>query len=304
MLETLFSTLKRDEKTKEPVFSIIIPCKNEGENIRNTIDSIKENTDKDSYEIIVVDDGSDDGCCDFLRNCPEEGVTLVNPGERTGQARHIGTENAKGNIYVFCDAHIFVENDWLEKLAETLATPGINAVSPVFRNLDNEGLTWAGLTYRKNMKMGWLPNPGTLVPVPVLPRGCLAITRETFDAVGRFDKGFRMYAYGNVEFTMKLWLSGLGAYIDPRVTVRHILRDHISYPQNYVDIHYNLLRMAFLHFNQSRLNKIISQIKHKDYFPEIFTDVILSDALEQRNQHFANRVNDDDWFMNKFNIQL
>ncbi len=289
---------------REILVSIIIPCKNEGENIRHTINSIKENSGAISYEIIVVDDASDDGCCDFLREQKVAGVILVNTaGVHANRARNIGAENARGDIYIFCDAHIFVAKGWLEKLAETLAVPGIDAVSPGIKPHDYAGPdSWGGLTWKANMEMAWLPVSGNIYPVPVLTAGCLAIKRTVFDAVGGFEKGFRVYGFEDVEFTLKLWLFGFGAYINPDVTYLHIFRNAHSYLISGADIHYNLLRLAFLHFNQSRLSKIIAQIKNNPYFPDIFTDMVLSDAPKLRKEYFDRRVYDDDWFVQKFNI--
>lgn len=284
--------------------SIIIPCKNEGDNIRHTISSIKENSGKTPYEIIVVDDASEDGCCDFLRNKRREGVTLLTgTGVYANRARNMGAENAAGDIFVFCDAHIFVERDWLEKLAETLTIPGVDAVSPCIKyHHGNDHNKWGGLTWEADMNMKWLPGPDTLTPVPVLTAGCIAVTREAFETVGGFENGFRVYGFEDVEFTLKLWLFGLGAYIDPRVAYRHIFRDAHPYHISGADLNYNLLRLAFLHFSPSRLSKAIALIKNNPHFAEIFTDMILSDAPERRKAYFARRVYDDGWFIQIFNI--
>lgn len=288
---------------KEPLVSIIIPCKNEGQNIRHTINSIRENSGNIPYEIIVVDDGSGDGCCNYLRNTEETLVTLITtPGVHGNRARNIGAENARGDIFIFCDAHIFVEKDWLEKLTGALTKPGIDAVSPGIKPHDSEGPAWGGLTWEDNMVMKWLLTSQGYTPMPVLPRCCLAVTRKAFEAVGGFENGFRVYGFEDVEFTLKLWLFGFGAYINPEVTIRHVFRTVLPYPVKSADIDYNLLRLAFLHFNQSRLGKVMAILKKKAYFEEIYSEVIISDAPERRGAYLAQRVYDDDWFIQKFNI--
>ncbi len=290
---------------KDPLISIIIPCKNEGENIRQTINSIRENSDRTPHEIIVVDNASNDGCCDFLRNGKEEGIILVTiPDVHVNLAKNTGAKNAAGDIYVFCDPHVLVEKDWLQKLADTLSLPGIDAVSPGIKSPDKEQASVGGLTFDSNLNVKWLPRPGDISPVPVLPRSCLAVTKKTFEAVKGFDPGFRFYGYDDVEFTVKLWLFGFGAHLNPKVTISHIFRGFRPCALNIADLHFNLLRTAVLHFNQSRLSGIFAKIKNAPYFNEIFTDVILSDAPEQRRTYGEQRVNNDDWFMQKFNIAL
>lgn len=288
---------------KEPLVSIIIPCKNEGENIRHTINSIKENAGPTPFEIIVVDDGSADGCCDYLRSSPETGVTLLTtPGVFGNRARNTGVTKAGGDIFVFCDAHIFVEKDWLEKLAGALAGPGIDAVAPGIKPHDSEGAAWGGLTWGSSMVMKWLAAAPGLTPVPVLPRSCLAVTRRAFEAVGGFESGFKVYGFEDVEFTLKLWLFGFGAYTASEATVGHLFRNVRPYTVKSEDMDYNLLWLAFLHFNQGRLGKIIASLKRKPNFAEIYADVMTGDAPERRKDYLARRVYDDDWFMQKFNI--
>lgn len=288
----------------DPLVSIIIPCKNEGENIRHTITSIRENSGQTPYEIIVVDDASNDDCCDFLINGQIEGVTLVPAtGVHANRARNMGADRARGQYFVFCDAHIFVEKDWLEKILEVLQKPGVDALSPCIKPHDYLGTAlWGGLTWEPDMSMRWLPNHGVLTPVPVLTAGCLAIGRETFHAVGGFDKKFKVYGMEDVEFTLKLWLFGYQAYVTSEVTYRHIFRSAHPYPVKYEDIHHNLLRIAFLHLNKERISKIIGQIKSHPHFSGVLADLVLSNILADRLDYLARRKFDDDWFLQKFNI--
>lgn len=297
--------LKRGGEMKDPLISIIIPCKNEGENVLNTINSIREKSGSTSCELVVVDDASDDGCCDFLRERKKDGVTLINTKSNHADiARNAGAETADGDIFVFCDPHIFVENNWLETLTDTLTVPGIDAVSPRLKPLDDETVSAGGLTWGADLALRWLPGSDGIIAVPVLPKSCLAITREAFEAVAGFDEGFHAYGYEDVEFTLKLWLFGFGAYVNSDAAVKHIFRGARPYTVSNSDIHYNLLRMAILHFNQERLSRVIAKIKNYQYFNDIFTDVILSDAPERRCSIIKRRVKDDDWYFQKFNIPL
>jgi glycosyltransferase involved in cell wall biosynthesis len=74
----------------------------EGNELTETIDSIRENT-KD-YEIIVIDDGSTDGCCDGIEAAD---VRVIRHDERIGigHSRAEGAANAKGDAFCFLDSH-------------------------------------------------------------------------------------------------------------------------------------------------------------------------------------------------------
>ena len=288
-----------------PLVSIIIPCKNEGENVQNTINSIKENSGYTPYEIIVVDNASDDGCCDFLRKEKKDGIFLIDAnGNNTDLARNTGAANANGDIFVFCDPHILVEKNWLQSLTDSLKLPGTDAVAPCIRPLNDDTVSVGGLAWGPKLFVRWLPAPQVITPVPVLPKSCFAVKRQVFELVGGFDTGFRMNGYDDVEFTLKLWLFGFGSFVNPAAVVRHIFRGSRPGTANNRDIHYNLLRLATLHFNQVRLNKIIAQIKDHEYFAAIFTTTVLSDALELRHGFLERQVNDDDWYTKKFGINF
>lgn len=129
-----------------PLFSIIIPCKNEGGHIQETLQSINDSSSQKNYEIIVVDDASSDGCCEFLKG-GQEGITLLHTQNLyANRARNLGAKKARGSILVFCDAHIFLEKDWLEKLGADLERPGVDAVSPCLRPHDYKGTeAWGGV---------------------------------------------------------------------------------------------------------------------------------------------------------------
>lgn len=297
--------IMRGQRMDELKISLIVTCKNEDDYIRQTLISILENSGQIPFRIIVVDDGSTDGCCDFLRSGEKPGITLLTTGGvYTGQARNIGAAEAGGDILVFCDAHIYVEKNWLTKLVAPLQLPGVDAVAPGIRPHDYEGPAWGGITWEADMTSRWLFCATGLTPVPVLPRNCLAVTRAAFAAIGGFDNGLKGYGYDDIEFSLKLWLWGFGAFITPDVTIRHVFRRPRSYQVNVADVDYNLLRLAVIHFNQERLGRVINLVKNKPHFPEVFTDVVLGDALRRREACLNRRKYDDDWFVRKFNIPL
>ena len=67
-------------ESARPPASIIIPCKNEGANVKITADSILAATPLDSIEMIIVDDQSTDGCCRFLvEDAAYAGIKLLSP---------------------------------------------------------------------------------------------------------------------------------------------------------------------------------------------------------------------------------
>lgn len=286
--------------------SIIIPCKNEGELIRQTIESILVTPSQIPYGITVVNDGSTDGCCSFLqgRRRFHSGVRLINTkGIGAANARNIGAEESPGDILVFCDAHITVEEGWLEALVEGIENRGAGAVSPGIATMNNPGAIGYGFTWNEKLETVWLPSTGYVAEIPFAPGGCLAVSRKVFEQVGGFERGFRIYGYEDAEFSLKLWLFGHRVEVDPRVIVKHYFRISHPYRITITDYAYNALRMAFSHFNTERIGKVINFYSGMENIGQIITELLLeSNVMEQRERYLILRRYDDNWFMNKFGI--
>ncbi|MHB1421366.1 MAG: glycosyltransferase family 2 protein [Bacillota bacterium] len=293
----------------KPLISVIIPCRNEGKNVADTLRSIDQSKNAHPYEVIVIDDGSEDNSCRFLvgREFLPSGnkVKLFSVQDKgSANARNFGAEEAKGDILVFCDAHVTVHDGWLDTLADSLKVRGVDAVVPAIASQENPDRVGFGATWDEGLNTQWLPKPETLTPVPIGPSGCLAVKSDVFQAVGGFDAGFRVWGFEDAELSLKLWLFGYEVYVNPHVTIYHLFRTKHPYAVQFTDTSYNLLRMAFSHFNSQRIAKVIRVVKNLPNFERVIADLLLGDVLEQRRQYTSRRVYGDDWFMTRFNIPL
>lgn len=288
--------------------SIIIPCKNEGPNVKMTVDSILAVSPGDSIEIIVIDDGSGDGCCRFLKEGREyDRVNLiVSPGLGAAQARNLGASSARGEYLIFCDAHITVPEGWPESLLEAFKHSEIDAVSPAIGSLENPAAVGFGQTWNDRLEAIWLPPPASMSirPAPLLPGGCLAIRADAFSQVGGFDRGFIVWGHEDVELSLKLWLFGYRLYVNPSVKILHLFRKKHPYPVAMDHVHYNLLRMAYSHFKYERIDKVLDLLEPSGQSEKIVRSILKGGVMEQRLHYFAQRKHDDDWFMKKFEIAL
>ncbi len=123
------------KKYKEkPKFSVIIPTFNRKKILPFVINNfLEQDYPKSRYEIIVVDDGSDDNTLDLIRKMkftcnfkyfywPRKKITpegslkkIAKFYNRAGPARNIGIEHSQGEIILFNDADILVAKDCLKK---------------------------------------------------------------------------------------------------------------------------------------------------------------------------------------------
>jgi len=103
-------------REKNIKYSIVIPCYNEANYISDTIKSLSDQSLKDCYEIIVVDNNCTDDTANIAIRC---GVRVVEEKKRgVCWARQRGTEVAKGEIVISTDADTTFDHQWLAKIEQ------------------------------------------------------------------------------------------------------------------------------------------------------------------------------------------
>jgi len=107
--------------------SIIIPAKNEAENLRKCLPAIHRQSTARGFEIIVIDSGSTDATVDVAR---EHGAKVISIPARDfdhGRSRNLGFEAASGDYLVALVADAIPENErWLDELVAPLeADPNV-----------------------------------------------------------------------------------------------------------------------------------------------------------------------------------
>jgi len=120
--------------------SIIYAACNQGKLLQETVDSaIVGLSGCRDWEIIVVDDKSDDGCCEFLlvdrdkQKYPLDRIKLFQPEEKLGvsHARHFAAEQTTGDVIVTSDTHCEYPRRSLWRMAHWAARLRAIIVPPV-----------------------------------------------------------------------------------------------------------------------------------------------------------------------------
>lgn len=187
--------------------SIIIPFKNESKNIILNLKSI-ENLDYDTnkYEVIYVDDNSDDNSLELLeKNIKNNNIKVIKLKDikLSGKKNAVkyGIENSKGSIIFTTDSDCIIPKDWLKNTIskfdkETAFISGIvkfedsNSFWKKLQQLEFAGLVLVG---------GGLINAG----FPTICNAAnLAFRKSIFYEVGGYE-GNLEHASGDDEFLMQ-----------------------------------------------------------------------------------------------------
>lgn len=287
-----------------PAVSIIFAAKNEGVSLMLTMESIKVSRTDISYEVIVVDDQSVDCCCEFLYGYrfPEPIHYKKLGGAGVVQARNHGAEMAKGQFIIFCAAQLNVEDYWIDKLIEPIANGSAACMSPgLSENKDPEHIGYGQTLRLPEMTVDWVYEQSPSIEAPILPWACMAINREVFLGLKGFDEGFKTGEAAAVEFSIRMRLLGLKCGIEPDVHLSLVYRTVYPYipPKDYRA--YHLLRLAYIHFNDERLELSRNMIASEEAWREWEAEILRDGVLQQREQYKASRHFDDNWFFERYN---
>lgn len=107
---------------KNELISIIVPIYNVEKYLKQCINSIINQTYK-NIEIILVDDGSPDKCgeiCDEYSKKDDRIIVIHKKNGGLSDARNKGIDIANGEYLTFVDSDDFVENNYIEKLYNSI----------------------------------------------------------------------------------------------------------------------------------------------------------------------------------------
>jgi glycosyltransferase involved in cell wall biosynthesis len=285
-----------------PPISVVVIARNESSNLRCTVENL-QNTLPDGSEIVVVDDGSSDGCSDFLQQRAAPKLRLIRSKNLgVAGARNLGAGRTHGEVIVFADAHIRLPPDWWKPLVTLLANPRTGAVAPAISDWNYPKRKGFGLHLTgPALEAHWLSRQSEdPYPVPILPGCCLAMRRETFTVTGGFDGGLMSTGGVDNELGVRLWLLGYELWVVPNVEVVHLFRTKFPYPVLWKTALYNRLRLAFAHFGSRRIADVLAVLKGKDDLRRALTLLVESDIAAWRAQLASRRIHDDDWFFGRF----
>ena len=114
-----------------PKVSVIIPCYNHGQYIKEAIQSVEECREKDLYEIIILNDGSTDKyTIEILQELANAGYNVINQANQgLGAARNNAIRMARGKYILPLDSDNKIYPEYIYESIKILdAEPGIAMV--------------------------------------------------------------------------------------------------------------------------------------------------------------------------------
>ena len=113
-----------DHPTSTPTVSVVMPVRNEVDNIGAALDAVLDQDYDGPLEVIVADGRSTDGTADLVRTraADDERIHLVdNPAGSAAAGLNVAIAAASGSIIVRCDGHARLGAGYIETAVATLA---------------------------------------------------------------------------------------------------------------------------------------------------------------------------------------
>jgi GT2 family glycosyltransferase len=226
----------------EPLVSIVIPSKNAFDVVRRCVESIYATTSYTSFEVVLVDTGSDDQ--EVLRWYDEvaelhESFRVVDWLEQPfsyAKSCNAGAEASRGEILVMLNNDTEVlEPTWLEVLVAEAQRPEIGVVGCLLLYPDRltvqhagiglgiktvagnslSGLRLDGRLTRTQELMLWTRRATTAVTA-----ACIAVRKAVYFRVGGFDPELRI-TFNDVDLCLRIGAVGYRSVYTPDVRLLH-----------------------------------------------------------------------------------
>jgi glycosyltransferase involved in cell wall biosynthesis len=197
----------------DPTLSVIVPIYNGSKTIRECLDALFASSFR-QFEVIVVDDGSDDGAHQIVAEYPCQTIAQANAGP--GAARNSGARAARGQILFFLDADILVKPDSLAQIVATFAArPDVGAL---FGSFGTHTTPDNFVTVYKNLQHHYTHQTAS-ENASTFCGGFGAVRRQIFESVGGFHPPHRFLE--DIEIGYRLHVAGVTILLCKEIQFTH-----------------------------------------------------------------------------------
>lgn len=219
---------------ERPEFSIIIPSYNNGFFLRTVLKHLcRQEFPTKAFEIVVVDDGSEDGTQEIVKTLLDElpdrtaqiaYIYMPRPNARkrgddhyrAGIARNLGAYHAKGEYLLFLDSDIVVGRRFMKAISMAVNEADViqcerHHLLPRFSNgeIIYESVNFERQTYieQESYRRPFY-EAADWQKLPMFWKYtctyCLLVRRDDFAAVGRFKRNYTTYGFEDVDLGFEL----------------------------------------------------------------------------------------------------
>lgn len=196
--------------------SVIVPVYNSAKTIGKCLGGLLNQTSTAKYEVIVVDDGSNDATGHIVKSFDVKYIRKGKAGPAA--ARNEGAKVAKGKILLFTDSDCVPNPDWVEKMTESLEKPGVAGVKGAYITGQKSIVArFSQLEFEERYKM--LEKAESIDMIDTHAGG---YHKDIFMKMGGFDSSFPVANNEDTELSYRMSNSGYKMIFNPDAIVSHL----------------------------------------------------------------------------------
>ncbi len=220
-----------------PLASVIIPTRDRLKLLRQCITTLRERTRYSPFEILVVDNGSEENeTLIYLDSVVRDKIASVvkAPGEfNFSRLVNLGANSARGEILVLLNNDIEVsESGWLREMVSHARLPQVGAVGARLwlanGTLQHGGVITGLAGVAAHAFYRFPPSPGSRLNrnfilaqnYSAVTAACMAVRKQVFEAVQGFDERFPTN-FNDVDFCLRLRERGWQVVWTPYANLIH-----------------------------------------------------------------------------------
>ncbi|MCZ2497389.1 glycosyltransferase [Xylophilus sp. Kf1] len=220
-----------------PLVTLVIPTRNAHVLLRQCVDSITRLTTYASYEIVVVDNGSDEAesLAYFAELARRPGFSVIrDDGEFNYSAiNNLAVRQARGSVIGLVNNDIeVIAPEWLSEMVSIALQPGVGAVGARLlypdRRLQHGGVVLgiggvAGHShkYLDDWQAGYFSRARLIQSYSAVTAACLVVRKAHYLAVGGLNEKELKVAFNDVDFCLRLREAGLRNVWTPYAELFH-----------------------------------------------------------------------------------
>lgn len=222
--DTPFYRIRMKVPKPAPLVSLVVPTRDKADLLRNCVESIRARTTYPNYEILIVDNGSEESATmayfKSLEGAKNVRVIRYDKPFNYSAINNFAVKRAKGEVVGLINNDIeVISPDWLTEMVSWTIQPDIGCVGAKLCYADGRiqhagvilGMGGVAAHWHSNLPRespGYFGRLKVVQNLSAVTGACLLVRKSVYEQVGGLDEEHLKVAFNDVDFCLKVREAG------------------------------------------------------------------------------------------------